>query len=1042
MILSEISIKRPVSAMVLSALLIIAGVVAFFRLAVRELPEVVTPSVTVRTSYSGASPEIMESRVTKVIEDELSGISGIKKIVSNSRSGNSWISVEFNQGRNMLEAISDVRDAVSRARKKLPDDCDEPIATSDNGEDEVVLWLNLSSSSMERVELSDYADRFVLSSISLVDGVSQVKVVGGLEKVMYVKLIPERMAALGITVNDIIDAIGYENVELPSGEIRNSDMIFPVRIKRVYVDVASFEMLPIRRSDLEETVRLRDCAEVELKAKNEESIYHRNGLSSIGIGIIPQSNANPLDVAQGVRAKVKELRKFIPKGATLEVDYDSTVFISNSINEVYNTLVITAVLVIVVLYFFIGSWRTTLIPAVTVPISLIASFAGAWLFSFSINIITLLSLILAIGLVVDDAIVMVENISYHLRRGEGLLAAAWNGAREVGFAIVATSVVLIMIFLPLMFMEGATGRMFVEFAALLALAVFFSSVVALTLSPTLSVILLKKEVGIKLGLMANISGLVMGFAEKAYSYLLKVILNNKFLLPSIGILMLGGIWVFYNSVPHNFVPAEDRGVVYIYVVGEEGASIHRMKRSMQKLEERLLPYLGGGLVKSVSFSTPSLGQGTDQSGFVVMQLVPWQERSVSSRALTAELKQKLSDIPDIQVYVYEPGFKGSSGSPVKYVLKGTSYDTLYHKSLELVKAAEKAGIIINAGTNYSERTPEIEVVLNPERASAVGVSLIDASKALHTALGGVKHTTFVDKGAEYNVYLRADELEFKDLNAIGSLNIKTDSGAMVSLSSIAEFSLKARAKKLPHFDRQKAITILAYPGPYQSLGSTLAWLDSWSKVNLEPDMQVALTGESLNFKESENGMLMVLLLAIVVAYLVLAAQFESFIHPFIVMTTIPFGVLGGLWGLWQMGISINIYSQIGLLLLMGMVTKNGILIVEFANQLRNQGLLLYEATIKASVRRLRPIVMTSLTAIIGAFPLVISGGPGFESRQAVGAVIFYGMGVSTLITLLLLPPLYFMLARFTSSHEEYTKKLRYEVARSKRIIFKDVNDNK
>lgn len=1040
MILSEISIKRPIAALVLSALLIIAGVVAFTRLQVRELPEVTTPSVTVRTTYSGASPEIMETRVTKVIEDELSGISGIKKIVSNSRSGSSWISVEFNQGRDMLEAISDVRDAVARARKSLPDDCDEPIASSDNGEDEVVMWLNLSSSSMERVELSDYADRFVVGSISLVDGVSQVKIVGGLEKVMYVRLIPVRMAALGITVNDIIDAIGYENVELPSGEIRNSDMIFPVRIKRVYVDAASFEMLPIRRAGMAETVRLRDVAEVELKAKNEESIYHRNGLSSIGIGIIPQSNANPLEVAAKVRAKVEELSKFIPRGASLEVDYDSTVFISNSIFEVYNTLVITALLVVVVLYLFIGSWRTTLIPAVTVPISLIAAFAGAWFFAFSINIITLLSLILAIGLVVDDAIVMVENISYHLRRGEGLLAAAWNGAREVGFAIVATSLVLIMIFLPLMFMDGSTGRLFVEFAALMALAVFFSSVVALTLSPALSVLLLKSTPQ-KPGLMMRLGDWCLQLAEKIYASILAVVLANKFLLPAVGILMLGGIWLFYAGLPHNFVPAEDRGVVYVYAAGEEGASIHRMKRSMQELEQRLLPTLGQGVVQSISFSTPSLGQGSDQSGFVVLQLVPWEERRVKSADLVYELKQKLADIPDMQVYVYEPGFKGKTGSPVKYVLRGTDFNTLYAKSTALVKAAEKAGVLVNASTNYSERTPEIEVSLNPERASAVGVSLIDASKALHTALGGIKHTTFVDRGEEYDVYLRADEQEFKDLNSISSLNIRTDNGDMVSLGSIADFKLKARAKRLPHFDRQKSITISAYPAPGQSLGDALDWLDAWSSKNLEADMSVALTGESLDFRESEHGMMNVLLLAVLVAYLVLAAQFESFIHPLIVMTTIPLGILGGLWGLWMMGLGLNIYSQIGLLLLMGMVTKNGILIVEFANQLRDRGYDLYSATLKAAVRRLRPIVMTSLTAIIGAFPLVVSGGPGYESRQAVGAVIFYGMGVSTVITLLILPALYFIFARFTSSHEQYERRLRQEVAAGRRAQKKELHLN-
>ncbi len=1024
MILSEISIRRPVSAIVLSVLMLLLGIISFLRLPVRELPNVEMPSVSISISYTGASPEVMENRVTKVIEDELSGISGIKKIVSTSRSGKAWISLEFKKNKDMLEAISDVRDAVSRARNTLPDDVDEPIVTRDNGEDEVLLWLNLSSSTMDRIALSNYTDNFIIKNLSLVDGVSQVRTVGALEKVMYVRLVPARMTALGVTVNDVITAIGQENIELPSGEIRNQDMFFPVEIKRVYVDSDTFEQLPIRHHGLE-TIRLRDIAVVEIKAKNEESIYHRNGVSSIGIGVIPQSNANPLEVSLGIKAQVEKLRKFLPPGANLVLDFDSTVYIQNSIDEVYSTLLLTSVLVIVVLYFFIGSWRTTLIPSLTVPISIIASFTGAWALGFSINIITLLSLILAIGLVVDDAIVMVENIAHHLTKGEGVLAACWNGAREVGFAIVATTVVLIMIFLPLMFMQGPTGTMFIEFAVLLSFAVFCSSVVALTLSPALCGYLLRKQE--HLSWCSQLCFAIIAWIERLYSRLLTNLLHHIVVYPALLVAIIGIMVLFYQAIPHQFVPHEDRGVVYVYARGEEGSSIYRMKRNMQIIEDRLLPYLGKGVIKSISFSTPSLGQGSDQSGFVVLQLEDWTKRTQTSAQLVTELKAVLGDIPDLRVYVYEPGFQGRSGSPVKYIIRGSTYESLNAITLALSKDATNAGVIINADTNYSERTPQIEVSLNLDKAAVVGGSLKDISNALQTVLGGSSHTTYVDRGEEYDVYLRADEEEFKDLNQISQLNIKASNGEMVSLGSVAEFRIKARARRLPHFDRQKAITISAHPAPGKSLGEVLDWLDAWCAQHLENDMSTALTGESKDFRESENDIVLVLLLSIFVTYLVLAAQFESFMHPVTVMVTIPLGIFGGLMGLWIMHVSLNIYSQIGFMMLIGMVTKNGILIVEFANQLRVQGQTVHDAIIHASIRRLRPIMMTSLTSVIGALPLILATGSGFESRQAIGAVIFYGMAVSTIITLLILPGIYYVFASCTKVAGERERRLQQEL---------------
>ena len=580
----ETFIRRPVFTTMFILVLIVFGIRSYPGLGVDLYPDVDLPMVGVTVTYEGTAPEEMETLVTKPIENRVSQVSGIKTITSTIREGYSQTVLEFEIGTDPRQMASEVREKVAGVRRRLPDDIDEPVVSRDSGDGEVVLWLNLSSTVMDRVELSDYARNVLEKNLSLADGVSQIELVGALEKVMYVRLIPQKMASMGITVDDIVKALGNENIELPSGEIRNQDMVFPVQLKKVYVDNSVFELLPVRHQGIEKTIRLRDVANIEIKAKNEESIYRRNGISSIGIGVIPQSNANPLDVAMNIRDQVMVLKKNLPEDLILDVDYDSTVYISNSIREVYETLGITVILVIIVLYLFIGTVSTTLIPAVTVPVSVIASFIGAYFLGFSINIITLLSLILAIGLVVDDAIVMVENISFHIKKGEGVLAACWNGAREVGFAIVATSVVLIIIFLPLMFMQGLIGKMFIEFAVLLSFAVFFSSFIALTLSPALCSWLLKPSKGKSEKNLSYFLDYIIGLVEVFYEKILRQILKRLYIYPAVIMAVTGIMVILYQTIPHQLSPKEDRGVVYIYALGSEGASIHRMKRSMLDLE--------------------------------------------------------------------------------------------------------------------------------------------------------------------------------------------------------------------------------------------------------------------------------------------------------------------------------------------------------------------------------------------------------------------------------------------------------------------------
>lgn len=1007
--LSDISVRRPLVAVVISALLTVFGLVAFSKLTVREMPDVQTPSVSITTTYEGAAPEVMESQVTKPIEDQLSGISGIKNINSVTRKGRSSITVEFKLGWNMLEGTSDVRDAISRARPRLPDDADEPMVTKDNGNGDVAIWLNFSSTQMDRTALTDYANRMLVDPLSLVDGVSEVQLSGDLTQVMYVRLRPADMAARGITVADVQDALKRENIELPGGEIRNNTMTMAVQIARLYHSAEDFRSLPVTTAANGQSIYLADIADVEVGAKNEDSAYQRNGRESLGIGIVAQSTANPLAVAQGIEQKLVEMQRFLPEGAKLEVDYDSTIFIKQAIDEVYETLAICALLVVAVLYLFLGQGRTTLIPAITVPVSLISAFIGAWYLGFSINLITLLALILAIGLVVDDAIVVVENIHHHLQRGESPLMAAWHGTREVGFAVIATTAVLVMVFVPIAFMDGMVGRLFTEFAILLSLAVLFSSLVALTLTPAMGSWLMR-AVHKPNALTATLDR-GLGWVEERYRRLLGWVLRRAVWMPLVLLLCLGGIGALFGKLPASLTPTEDRGVLYVFVKGAEGTSIERMKRNMQQVEAAILPLLGQGVVQAMSFSTPAFGRGGDQTGMAIIQLTDWAERDVTATEFGRSLSGLLAGIPDVMIRTFQPGFRGGSTAAVQFVLQGSDYGELYLQGLALKEAATQSGLMLSPDLDYAEKTPELQVTIERERASQLGIPVSTVASSLQALLGGVSQTTYVDRGEEYDVYLRANQTQFNGISDVSRIYLKAASGEMVSLSTLATVTQVASPQRLNHYQRQKAVALTADVAPGHTLGEALDFLDGWAADHLPTGMSVDYAGESKDYRDNQGEMVLVFGLALLVVYLVLVAQFESLLTPAVVMMTVPLGIFGGLLGLWLTGQELSIYSQIGMIMLIGMVTKNGILIVEFINQLRQRGEGFEEAIIAGSVRRLRPILMTSLTAIIGAVPLMISMGAGYESRMAVGTVVFFGLSLATLVTLLVVPAIYQLIAR-------------------------------
>ncbi|QFT09240.1 vibriobactin export RND transporter permease subunit VexH [Vibrio sp. THAF190c] len=1012
MLLSDVSVKRPVAALVLSLLLVVFGIVSFSKLAVREMPDIESPVVSISTRYEGASATIIESQITSNLEDQLSGISGIDEIESTTRNGSSRITITFELGYDLNTGVSDVRDAVARAQRSLPDEADDPIVYKNNGSGEASLYINLSSTEMDRTQLTDYTERVLIDRFSLISGVSSVDISGGLYKVMYVKLKPELMAGRGVTATDITTALRNENIESPGGEVRNDAIVMSVRTARSYTQAEDFEYLVVKRASDNSPIYLKDVADVYIGAENENSTFKSDGIVNVSMGIVPQSDANPLEVADLVHKEVENIQKFLPDGTRLAIDYDSTVFIDRSITEVYSTLFITGGLVILVLYVFIGQARATLIPAVTVPVSLISSFIAAYYFGFSINLITLMALILSIGLVVDDAIVVVENIFHHIERGESPLLAAYKGTREVGFAVVATTLVLVMVFLPISFMDGMVGLLFTEFSVLLAMSVIFSSLVALTLTPVLGSKILKANV--KPNRFNHFVERVFGKLEKGYRSVLRRALVWRLAAPIIIIACLGGSYGLMQQVPAQLTPQEDRGVIFAFVRGADATSYNRMSANMDLVEERLMPLLGQGFLKSFSLQSPAFGGNAgDQTGFVIMILEDWNEREATAQEALGQVRKALTGIPDVRIFPFMPGFRGGSSEPVQFVLGGSDYPELQKWAEILKQAAEDSPMMEGADIDYSEKTPELLVTVDKQRAAELGVSVSDISDTLEIMLGGKSETTFVERGEEYDVYLRGDENSFNNANDLSQIYMRTQSGELVTLDTLTKIEEVASSIRLSHYNKQKSITIKANLMDGYTLGEALDFLDEQAIEMLPGDISVSYSGESKDFKENQSSILVVFALAMLVAYLVLAAQFESFINPLVVMFTVPMGIFGGFLGLVLMSQGLNVYSQIGMIMLIGMVTKNGILIVEFANQLRDRGIEFEKAIVDASARRLRPIMMTAFTTLAGAIPLITSTGAGYESRVAVGTVIFFGMGFATLVTLFVIPAMYRLISGAT-----------------------------
>ncbi len=1013
MLLSDVSVKRPVFATVINLILIIFGIVAVSMLSLREYPDIDPPIVSVSTTYTGASANIVETRITQLLEDRISGIEGIKNVTSTSRNGRSDITIEFKLSRDIDAAANDVRERVSRALNNLPDQADPPEVSKANSDESAVVWYNLRSTNLNTMELTDYAERFLVDRLSIVDGVARVQIGGGRRYAMKVFLDRNAMAARGITVSDVEQVIRAENVELPAGEVESVDRNFEVRVARTFLTPDDFAALTVAVGSDGYLVRLGEIANVELTAEDDETEFRGDGVNMIGLGIIKQSKANTLDVARAAKEQITRIEESLPDNIFIVPSYDSSVFIEASIDEVYQTLAIAMMMVVIVIYLFLGNVRATFIPAVTVPVSIIAAFIVMYALGFSINLLTLLAMVLAIGLVVDDAIVVLENIYRRIEMGEPPILAAYRGAREVGFAVIATTLVLISVFVPLVFLEGNIGRLFTEFALAIAAAVAFSSFTALTLSPMMaSKILKKRERSSGFG---NWMDKRFSALENGYFNSLGKTLHQPLLMVIMLVVAVVALVQLSERVPSEFVPKEDRGNFFILMNAQEGASFESNASNLKQIEDVLMPYRENGKINRLLVRTPGFG---GNAGIAIVGSADWDERDFSTFELMDEISAKLNAVPDVRAFaIMRSGVSGGGfGRPVQFVLQGDTYENLVAWRDTVLEKASENRSLIRLDSDYKETSPQLLVNINRDRAADLGVSISDIGGTLEVMLGQRRVSTFLDRGEEYDVIIEGIEDDFRSPNSIENLYVRsTRTGELIPMDNLLTFEEQATSSRLNRYNRMRAVTISANLADGYTLGEALAYLEDIVRTELPDNVSIDYKGESQLYNEAGNSFVYVFLLALAVTYLILAAQFESWVHPLVIMLTVPLALVGAYIGLFFSDMTINIYSQIGLVMLIGLAAKNGILIVEFANQLRDAGMEFEQALKRAAAQRLRPIVMTGFTTVFSALPLVLASGPGAESRMVIGMVIFSGVLVSAFMTLYVVPTAYSWLARNTGS---------------------------
>ncbi|CAK0774638.1 Uncharacterized transporter HI_0895 [uncultured Gammaproteobacteria bacterium] len=1005
MVLSDLSIRRPVLATVMSLAVILIGMVAWQRLSVREYPKIDEPVVLVETTYKGASAEIIESQVTQPLEESLAGIEGIDVLSSISRSEKSQITMRFRLTRDPDQAANDVRDRVGRVRNLMPEAIDEPVISKVEADAQPIIYLAFSSSRHTALEVTDYADRYVKDRLQNLTGVAGVRIFGERKFAMRIWLDPARMAGFGITTQDVEGALRRQNIEIPAGRVESAQREFTVVSETDLRTPAEFEAIVLREAK-GYLVRLKDIGHAELAAFDERVNARFVGKPAVALGVIKQSTANPLDIAQSVRKVLPLITASLPEGMAVGVAYDSTIFISKSIDNVYRTILEAIGLVVLVIYFFLRSLRATLIPLVTIPVSLIGAFAMMLAFGFTINTLTLLAMVLAIGLVVDDAIVMLENIYRHIEEGVPPFQAALQGSREIGFAVVAMTITLAAVYAPIGFQTGRTGRLFTEFALTLAGAVIVSGFVALTLSPMMCSKLLKHQA--KHGWVYNTIEWFLVRLTNGYRALLGLALRGRPLVLLFGFLVAGASYFLFIGLKSELAPTEDRGTIVGILIGPEGATIDYTDRYMRTIEGFI------GAMPDVDRYFAVVGFPDVTRGIAFVRLKDWDDRHVKQQQLAAQLSPRMFSVPGVLAFAINPPSLGlrATDKPINFVLMTSlPYAELQKMVDALLTEARKFPGLVNLDTDLKLNKPELRITLDRDKAADMGVDVDAVGRTLETMLGSRQVTRFKLNGKQYDVLVQLANIDRRNPDDISQIHVKARNGQMVPLSNLIQLEERVSPRELNHFNKLRSVTITATLAPGYALGEGLTFLTQAADRVLHGLALVDYDGQSREFKDSSTGLYVTFLMALAFIYLVLAAQFESFIDPFVIMLTVPLSMTGALWALHMSGATLNVYSQIGLVTLVGLITKHGILIVEFSNQLQREGVEIRKAVTQAAVLRLRPILMTTGAMVLGALPLATAHGAGAESRQAIGAVIVGGMLLGTVLTLFVVPTVYTYIGR-------------------------------
>ena len=1002
--ISDVSISRPVLATMGSLALVLFGVLGYLRLPVRELPDIDPPIVSVETSLRGANPRVMESSVTDVLEEELSTAEGIRTLTSSSNEQRSSVRLEFGLSRDVESAAQDVRDLVSRVRGRLPEDVDEPVVAKQDADARPFYYLALTSTTLDLLQLNDVADRIVKQRLQTIPGVARAQIQGERRWAMRVWLDQNALSARSLTVQDVAAAIRARNVEVPAGRIESSQREFTVRSLGELRTPNEFADLVVS-SQGGVLTKLRDVGRVELGPANDRSALRFDQMPGIGLGVIRQSKANVIEVSKAIQAALPSIQAALPPGVKLVQAFDQSVFVERSIRDAQRTLIEAALLVVVIIFLFLRNLRATIIPAFAIPASIIATFAVMSALGFSINNFTLLALTIAIGIVVDDAIIVLENAYRHQEElGKSPEQAARDGTREIGFAVVATTASLMAVFVPLAFLKGNTGKLFNEFGIAVAGSVFISGFVALTLTPMLCAKLLK--VPPSHGRMYQL--LERGFDGLAtgYARVLRRSLHHP-LTVVVGMLALVvGAALVFQTLKREFIPADDRGVININIVGPEGATL-QYTDGYQKQVEAILAKVPE--VNSV-FSVIGRG-GSPNGGFVVARLKYWEDRERNIEDIIAELRPKFAAIAGVQIFASNPSAIGGFGSPVQFIVRHPDYDSLLVANERLIAAARKIPGLVNVDTDLKNNKPELTIAYDRDRADDLGVPIGDVATTLQSMLGGTRVSTFTRDSRIYDVFLQLDAAHRATPQDMDQLFVRGRNGQLVRVDALASITETTGPRGIAHYERVRAFTLSASLAPSLALGDAIDSLTAIATAQLPANTTIALGGDARELSESGNELLLAFGLAILVVFMVLASQFESVVHPFTVLMAVPLAVIGAIFTLKLAGATINLYSQIGMILLVGLVTKNSILLVDYANQLRAKGMEVVDAMLEAGRIRLRPILMTSVATIMGAIPIALGSGAGATARRPLGYAIVGGIAFSTVLTLFVVPVVWMLAER-------------------------------